>query len=269
MRKSNWLQDLKWTDVAEYLKTCDVIMLPVGSTEQHATHMPLGTDTYVAIGLSQDAAERTGVLIAPPLWYGWSVHHMQFSGSITVRPEILTSLTEDISYSLISHGFKKIVIINGHAQANLPPLHTAAVRVRNRAGAILAVVDPWDIGSRVARELMEGPPGSMGHATQHECSHMLHLHPDLIDMTKAPKMVVAQRKFHVTDHYLQEDRVYIPKTMEEFRKSTEPSGAYGDATLANPEKGAKYHRYVVDNIVQLLEELKAAKVELKDKPLPI
>ena len=83
------LQELKWPDVKEYLENDQRIILPIGSTEQHSFWLPLGTDSMVAIALAEEAAKKTDVLVAPPLWMGWSPHHMALPGTITIRPEIL------------------------------------------------------------------------------------------------------------------------------------------------------------------------------------
>ena len=68
---SQWLYDLTWEDVKEYLERKTTIILPAGSTEQHGPHLPLVTDAMVGIRLAEDAAKQTGILVAPPLWFGW------------------------------------------------------------------------------------------------------------------------------------------------------------------------------------------------------
>lgn len=150
---SVWLQENKWKDVENYLQKRKTIIIPVGSVEQHAKHLPLGTDSFVAIKLAEDVAKETGTLVAPPLWLGWAPHHMAFPGTITLRPETLTSLLYDVAKSLIYHGFEKLVIINGHREANLPPLKTAVTKLRNETGAFLTIVDPFYIGSEIGKKI--------------------------------------------------------------------------------------------------------------------
>jgi len=89
MTESVRLQDMTWEEVKTIVETSNqTILLPFGSTEQHGPHLPVGTDTMVAVTLSEDAAQKTGVPVAPPLWFGWSPHHMVLPGTITIRPEI-------------------------------------------------------------------------------------------------------------------------------------------------------------------------------------
>ena len=105
---------MTWEDFrARLTEGSGVCILPVGSTEQHGPHLPLGTDTMVAIAISEEAAARTGSIVAPPLWFGWSPHHMILPGTITIRPEILTELVCDVAQSLVSHGCTRFVFLNG------------------------------------------------------------------------------------------------------------------------------------------------------------
>jgi creatinine amidohydrolase len=265
---SCWLYEVKWPEVEEYLQEDDLILIPVGSTEQHGPHLPMGTDALVAIHLAEDAAKETGTLVAPPLWYGWSTHHMGYPGSTTLAPETVTQVVVEVCMSLVHHGFKKLVIINGHAQANLPPLHIAAVKVKNYTGALVAVVDPWDLGDTIARELLPDEPGSMGHASQLEGSQMLYLHPELVDKSKATRNVLPQRRFSYSDHYVQGDRVYTAKSPEEFKQLTAPSGVYGDATTIAAEIGEEYHKALVASLVEFIGALKDQGVEITPAEIP-
>lgn len=93
---SCWLQTKTWPEVQEAIKKAKgVAIIPVGSVEQHSTHLPVGTDTYVAITLAECAGEETDAVVTPPLWFGWSPHHMVRPGTITIRPEPLIDLTYD------------------------------------------------------------------------------------------------------------------------------------------------------------------------------
>ena len=100
MEKQVWLQNLTWEEVKQKTRQAKgTIILPVGSTEQHGYHLPVGTDTMVANSIAEDAAGKTNVLVAPPLWFGWSPHHMVLPGTITIRPELQIEVVFDIIQS--------------------------------------------------------------------------------------------------------------------------------------------------------------------------
>jgi creatinine amidohydrolase len=113
-QSSVWIQELTWQEIRDHLMHDDVALVPIGSTEQHGPAGTLGVDTYVAIGLAEDAARRAGALVAPPLWYGESSHHMALPGTISLRADTLLAVIKDVCCSLARHGFHKLVLINGH-----------------------------------------------------------------------------------------------------------------------------------------------------------
>ncbi|WP_304626003.1 creatininase family protein, partial [uncultured Parasutterella sp.] len=85
---SVYLQTKSWEEAREAIKKSKgVAIVPIGSVEQHSYHLPLGTDTYVAMTVAEGAAEKTGAVLTPPVWFGWSPHHMVLPGTITIRPE--------------------------------------------------------------------------------------------------------------------------------------------------------------------------------------
>ena len=94
--KSHLLQELNWAQIAEYLSTKDVILFPVGSTEQHGQHLPLMTDSAWAVEVAEAVAAREKVLISPPLLFGWTPHHLSYPGTITLKPETMIQVIMDV-----------------------------------------------------------------------------------------------------------------------------------------------------------------------------
>src|SRR3954468_23030743 len=156
-RPSVWIQDLTWEEGDSYLQHDRIAIVPVGSTEQHGPAGVLGVDTYVAITLAEDVAERTGVLVAPPIWYGDSSHHGGFPGTITIRPDTLTLLVRDVARSLARHGFDRIILINGHKGSNLAALHTAARVLHDEElpQVMFVIADPLHLARSAAPEIKD------------------------------------------------------------------------------------------------------------------
>ncbi len=253
------LQDMTWEEVEEARKmNGGVALVPVGSTEQHGKHLPLGSDSFCAIAVTEDVATRTGSVVAPPLWYGWSPHHMWLPGTISLRPSILTELVVDICKSLVAHDFRRIVVVNGHRYANLPPLQEATWMVRMETKADVRLVDLMLIGDTVSRELGLDP---LGHGDEEETSHMLHIKPELVRMDKARKWLPPYEQFGINDIRVIGDRVvWVPHPSlegrdRELRKEIS-GGISGDPTKATKIKGERFHNAVVENIVHLIESMK-------------
>lgn len=107
------LEDLNWMDVETYLKREDRLMLVTGSTEQHA-YLSLLTDIKIPLALADSASQATGVLVAPPLNFGASPYFLAYPGTLSLRASTLMAAVEDIVRSAYGHGFRRILVLNGH-----------------------------------------------------------------------------------------------------------------------------------------------------------
>jgi len=256
--KSVWLNELTWQDVEAYLKDEDIILIPVGSTEQHGPAGPLGLDTYVSIALAEDAAKKTGVLVTPPIWFGDSAHHLGFPGTISIKTNTLAEYVKDIIRSLVKHGFKKIVIINGHKITNLSALNSAIREMKEFEfpDVFFAVIDPIKIGVSAAEIRAVGEH----HAGALETSHIMYKFPKLIKNDKLPKenpdFKEKYSRFMKSDLYGKGDSIDIAWSSAEQRDFTK-SGAMSDATGASPKMGKEYHEKMLSNIVEFINWLKS------------
>ncbi len=106
-------EELNWMDVEEYLKHEDRVILVIGATEQHG-YLSLATDTLIPMALADAASARTNVLVAPPLNFGVSPYFLAYPGTISLRTETLLAVVEDMVNSLYQHGFRRILVLNGH-----------------------------------------------------------------------------------------------------------------------------------------------------------
>ncbi len=106
-------EDLNWFDVEAYLKNDDRLMLVLGSCEQHA-YLSLLTDVRIPLALADAASEKTGVLVAPPLNFGCSPYFLGYPGTLSLRASTLLDVAEDLVRSSYRHGFRRILLLNGH-----------------------------------------------------------------------------------------------------------------------------------------------------------
>jgi creatinine amidohydrolase len=256
---SVWIHELTWQEIESYLQHDDVAIVPIGSTEQHGPAGPLGLDTYVAIGLAEDAAKQTGVLVAPPLWYGESTHHMGFSGTLTLQVETMIAVVKDICRSLARHGFRKLILINGHKGSNLPALNAAAKSLHEfeLPQVFFAVVDPLHLAKGIAGDLKEH---TEHHCGELEISQLWYKYPHLLRTDRLTNEEVDLREvmspFAVYDLFGKlGDTIEIPWNSREQREIV-PTGSFSISRDASPEKGQQYHDYMVANLVRFVGWLK-------------
>ncbi len=107
------IEDLNWMDVEKYLEHEDRLMLVTGATEQHG-YLSLLTDIKIPQALADAASQATGVLVAPPLNFGCSPYFLKYPGTLSLRVSTLIAAVEDIVRSAYGHGFRRILVINGH-----------------------------------------------------------------------------------------------------------------------------------------------------------
>ena len=107
------LEELNWFDVENYLINDDRLMIVIGSCEQHG-YLSLLTDVKIPLALADAASERTGVLVAPPLNFGSSSYFLGYPGTLSLRVSVLLDVVEDLVRSAYRHGFRKLLILNGH-----------------------------------------------------------------------------------------------------------------------------------------------------------
>ncbi len=248
--RSYYLGELTWVDVEEFLKVHRTVIVPVGSCEQHGPHLPLDTDAYDAFWLSVKAAEKAEcALIAPPIYYGVSLHHMDFPGTITLNPQTLEQIAYEIGICLTKHGFKKILFENGHG-GNTPALEAAAQRIKAETDAFVAI-DTVSLIPDLIDQSIETPYDA--HAGEFETSTTLANRENTVikERIAKPRLILPKSKY--TKIGLKEAG---PKVSWAFRtREISNTGVIGDPTKASKEKGEKAWQLAIERLAELLKEL--------------
>ena len=169
------------------------------------------------------------------------MHHLAYPGGITLRPETLTAVAVDVGESLISHGFRKIVFVNGNRVANLPPLQIAMAKLRFNTGAYVAIIDTHLIARKEVCEAAGNRRDASHHAGCVETSFMLHAHPDLVRADQIrPLEDHPLAEFASTfpmDPPFDQNIAFNQATAEEFYKRTGGHGTYSNPATATAEIG--------------------------------
>lgn len=136
------LTDLSWAQVRDYLARDDRLILPIGAVEQHGRHLGVGCDCLLAERIANDTGMRANVVVAPSLAYGMSLHHMKFAGTLSLRPATLTLVLEDLLRSMYAHGFRRVLVVNGHG-GNTAALDSALAIVANELQGLRVKSFEW------------------------------------------------------------------------------------------------------------------------------
>jgi creatinine amidohydrolase len=246
------LAEMSWDQIKNLLMKTDIVLVPIGSLEQHGLHLPLETDTILALEVARRAAEKAKVALAPAIPFGFSIEHINFPGTTSLDPETLMRVIKDVSGSLVHHGFKKIVLINGHG-GNVGVLTTAVQSLKGEFEAVFALVNIWELAISEFQKLRESEPGDMGHADEFETSLLLKVDASKVrlDKMKVEQQSKFSRVFSL-DPFILTDKVQVTWRAEEFSRT----GVIGDPSKATREKGERLLNSIVENLVKFINDLK-------------
>ncbi|MEM4141215.1 MAG: creatininase family protein [Nitrososphaeria archaeon] len=243
------LSEMSWPEVKEALKTTDIVIVPIGSIEQHGPALPLKTDAYIAEKVAEMAAEKVYAIVAPTICFGFSDHHMAFPGTISINEENLIYLIFNVCRSLSIHGFKKIVILNAHG-GNHSAIHAAMYKLKKEEKIGVYFVDIFSLVSDVVNNIFSKP---IYHADDFETSIMMALGIEVKKENLVKEVAVTNIPEYFKIEFLsQAPTIKMPVYFEEFTKS----GVIGDPTSASREKGQRILDIILDRLIDFLEKLK-------------
>lgn len=236
-------EKLTWPEINDAVDLNKVCIIPCGAVEQHGPHLPLDVDLVCPGGIAQGAGrELPGkILVLPTLQYGYTGHVMDFPGTINTHYETFIKQVMDVTQSLAYHGFKKIILLNGHG-SNMPNLDLASRRTNLETDAECAVIAWWNLLA-VDKTFMPSWreskfPGGCSHACELETSLYLYLDEDNVrkDLIKSG-----------TISFNNEDSPYNwvdlygagPATVISWTSSYSDTGVLGDAAKATKAKGER------------------------------
>jgi creatinine amidohydrolase len=239
--------ELKWPIVKAISKDLPVVV-PLGSIEQHGLHLPLCTDTTQVASIADGVEARleTSVLLLPVLWLGSSHHHLDFMGTLSVRPSLYTQILQDLTKSILNAGFKRLFFLNGHGGNETPAAQALAELAATdplAQEALLVMSSWWAVGKPDPKQHGLRTP-AISHACEYETSLMLWLRPELVKLDRA-------RDASPT---IEDDWLTGEKRVALFRRFAAMTafGSLGMPSAATAEKGKSIRDAVVDDIVTFL-----------------
>jgi creatinine amidohydrolase len=244
----------KWTEVPT--QTGKVVVLPLGSTEQHGYHLPLLTDTMICEEIVRRAEGVLGdeALFLPMLWVGVSEHHLGFPGTVSVKQETYVRLLVDVLESLVGSGFKRILMLNAHGGNSVPgqaALYEVQMRHRDKRDLWLVLATWFVLAAPQIAALPELDQKRVSHACELETSMILRLRPELVDLDAARG---TDRSSRSTSNRSNSTRTGQITTLRPF-DHTSKSGAYGHPERATAVKGETLFSTAVDQVVACVREV--------------
>jgi creatinine amidohydrolase len=250
--RSYWLEDLSWMEAEQVLGADTVVLIPLGAAAlEHGPHLKLRTEAVLAGHFTRRVASATPVVVAPMVTYHYYPGFGDFPGTTSLSLDTARNLTIDAVRSLARHGPRRFYVLTSTEWSR--PALAASAEALVREGLLLRFTDVSAHLDPILRAMQQQEGG--GHADEIETSMMLHVDGTLVEMSKAEKAIApASSPFALTR------RANTPGTYS-------PNGAWGDPTLATPDKGRAFVDALVNGSLREIAALRAA-VPRASGPVP-
>jgi creatinine amidohydrolase len=229
-----------------------IVVLPVASMEQHGPHLPVGVDTILCEGVCKAGAETVAadlaVVVAPALWCGMAEHHMAFGGTFTFDIPTYRAVLLAFLKSLERHGFKRVLIVNGHG-GNIAALNSFLPDFARETDLKVRAATYFELAASDLAPLLEDQK-RVHHACEVETSMMMALAPGLVKADRLPEAYGGVAGSNTPDGWYP-----VPARFRSFKDFT-PSGVNGDARRASRQKGEKLLAICVEGLAAMLRDAK-------------
>ncbi|NYT12745.1 MAG: creatininase family protein [Methanomassiliicoccales archaeon] len=228
------IEEMTTSELKKELTKNPVVILPIGATEAHGPHLPLGTDSFQPEAMADMLAERIDGLVAPPIKYGHHSSTKNMIGTIGISFDTLRALSRDILEALVADGFGKFVILSGHAgHVHMAALKVAVEEVVRTSKVKIMLLTDYDIAWEVSEEM--GIKDKDGHGGLIETSRIMAIAPGLVGEKRGSGRFCDQEYMVVANPEI-----------------CYPDGYAGPANEATPELGNRVNDHIVDRLEELI-----------------
>jgi creatinine amidohydrolase len=260
-------QDMTSPQIAQSIKERATLLLPLGQTEQHGTHLQTGCDTVIAEHVATAVAERmrdeAPVLVLPPICYGYVPKSIQeWPGSFRVRWEVMVSYISDVLTSAAEMGFDKMIIISTHGPHG-DVSRLAARDVFDRTGASVIVSIPHTMVAKEFARIRRSKVGGASHACEYETSLLMHFGYE-VDL----KGIDDRDSVKVCNEWVSGDMINGSGRVSwsTWALQLSETGVYGDASCSTPETGRQTFEAIIDHYVGLIRFVRRQEVPKQKFP---
>jgi len=234
-------------------KDGSVLVVPVGSVEQHGDHLPTATDTILVEAVAHQGADRADVpvLVAPPFWAGFSPHHMPLGGTLTLSFDTMLSAIEELVDAALENGFDAALLLNGHGgNEALISAATSTIGDDHPDVEVLGLTY-FHLAEPFIDEIRDSEEGGMAHGGEFETALMAHLRPDLVGEPESETPDLDEPYDRGVRDLLSAGPLSVYRRFDEYSGS----GAIGDPEAASAEKGERIYDSLGEELADLLEEI--------------
>jgi len=234
-----------------------LLIVPVGSIEQHGPHLPVATDTILADAVAYLGAEQVAdelpIAVLPPFWSGFSPGHMSLGGTVSLDFDVLLDALEAIADTGLENGFDAVLFLNSHG-GNQAAISAAVTTVgSDHPDAEVLGLTYFTLVNEGVDDIRDSDIGGMSHAGEFETALMMHLRPDLVNEERIDGQHLEEPYNHGTHDLMDIGPLAVYREFEEYSYT----GAIGAPDLATARKGEQILELLRDELETLFSDIYA------------
>ncbi len=244
LTKKYLLEEMNAIQVKDKIKQNAIVFIVIGACENHGSHMPFGADFIFPMNLIHTIIDdllkiNNNIILLPAVPYGVSSHHNNFQLTISLDPNTMILILENIMQSIVKNGVNKIIILNGH-DGNISPIEIASRKIKNEYPEVtLACLESWWVIVGQKDKSLFKTWNGLGHGGEAETSGMLYVRPDLVEINNISNPIIPNLPKN-------DIRLYW-----KFNELTD-TGYTGDPRIASSQKGEKIIEMLKNVIIEFL-----------------
>ncbi len=260
-RKTHW-QFMTWQEIRAARAEQPVVLIPAGTHETQGPYTYVGLESVVPERLAGAVAQRTRALVAPTIPFGDSSLFKDYPGTITLRPEVLRAVYEDVVRSIVRAGFDHLLFLAMHVP-NQPLMEHVAHMVRDELGVMIAWINPGRLAPAVMKELSPNYNAARGHGADPGLSLAKYMAPDMVDLANTvPNQATAEYQGLPLDAMTPTFNGFPLNMAIRMQDISPESGGYGDPAYGSEEQGKAIFDRMVEHVVALVEKFASMKTTL-------
>lgn len=259
MQESVLYTDYRWPELKAFAKRNAILVLPVGQTEEHGPHLPVGCDAMIsgetAERIALEACQEMPILVLPTVWAGYSAKGLSnWPGTVSLPPDVVIATVENIVVSLVSSGFARFLLLNSHGHHE-GILRVAVRKIADRCNATVVLSNIWRMAEEAVQSLRDTAEGGCNHAGEYETSLLLSMNKRVAMDDAEDEPVVPRCRYVGGDLLTRHNAKVFWSTWGHTRSTT---GTYGCPTAATADKGHAIMNATVEQYLELLREMRTS-----------
>jgi creatinine amidohydrolase len=260
-KKIHW-HLMTWQEIRAAQERNPVILIPAGTVETQGPYNFIGLESVVPQRLAEEVARRINALVVPTIPFGYSATFQDFPGTITLRPEVLAGLYEDVVRSILRHGFDHLLFLAMHVP-NQAVVKQVADTMRDELGVLIGWTNPAKLGAAILKQISPNYAAAYGHGADPSLSLAKHLEPDMVDLSE-----VAPNEFGLEYQGLPLDgmaltvegmQLNLPFRLQDISPE---SGGKANPTYASERQGEVIFTQMVSHVSALVGKFANMKTRL-------